>query len=175
MRRSTSAVLAGIVCIALVGSVPELSGEYRPFGRNQDCVCAELQGYLDYLGENPAIRVNQPLPAMYSQRSLQRRCKTTISVYELDKMLEAIRSYAYYCSEGKKRECDQSAQYIGKICPNISAAPLPPPPPKNRAECFYRCKATCKRAKDRHRDWGDLTTDPQCLKNCSQKCHEMFP
>lgn len=175
MRFFSAGMLVMAVCVTWVGAVDRVDGEYRPFGRNQDCVCAELQGYLEYLDQNPAVLINKPVPGIYSQKALQRRCKTIISVYELDKMLEAIRSYAYYCSEGQQRECEMSAQYIRQICPNIIAAPLPPPPPRTRAECFYRCKADCKRGADPRGDLGDLTIDPQCLTNCSNKCREMFP
>ena len=149
-------------------------GQAEPFGRNQDCVCAELQGYVDYLKQDPVHLVNSPVPRKYKRKRLRHRCRTTISEYAYRRITQSIRSYVYYCYEGERQACLSSERDIQRICPTIGLGPLPPAPPATRQECYYRCKSKCGRAREPFNDFGNLTTDPKCLQRCSDKCDHMF-
>ena len=146
----------------------------RPFGRNHDCVCAELQGYLDYLNRAPLKLVNSPVPQKYRQRLLARKCRTTISPSAYERMMVAIRAYVYYCSQASQNECLVSRRAMREVCPRMEIGFSVPPPPGTRADCYYACKANCPRARDPQGDWGDLAIDPRCLQDCNERCKRAF-
>ncbi len=170
-------LLSAVLVLGLAVGMPPAHG-YRPFGRNQDCVCAELEAYTDYLAHSPYQALSQPVPDRFSRLTLQSHCWTPVSARGLSSLIEAIRSFVYTCREGDRGNCNVISRQIGRICPNIAnyfdRVPLPPPP-RTRKECYDRCKDRCGRAGDRGGGLGNLTADPQCMQECSDKCSREFP
>ncbi len=162
------------LALLLTGPLENCIALDRPFGKKHNCVCAELQGYLDYLNRSPLYLVNSPVPEKYRPRLLARKCGTTISPAAYERMMVAIRAYVYYCSQASQKECLVSRRAMREICPRMEIGFSVPPPPGTRADCYYACKANCPRAKDPQGDWGDLAIDPRCLQDCSERCKKSF-
>lgn len=161
--------------LALGGPGALCQDRYAALGNNPDCVCDAIQGYVDYVARAPARRVNAPIPAKYTERVLQDRCGASISSRSFKKLMRAIASYVYYCSQGAQRDCKRSAAYIQQFCPNIGSSPLPPAQPMTRKECFYQCKSECGRGPDPYGTMGRFAVDPQCVQRCSDRCNSLFP
>ena len=172
-------MLALVCSSALIAPEPGNSqAPHRPFGKNHDCVCAELQGYVEWLKQDPFKRIRRLPPHRYSLPSLQWRCGTVVSRYALKSVLRDIRACVYYWAENREAECRAACEQARRICPRLvtpdRAGYAPAPPPQSRAECYYRCKETCGRAADPEGIMGNIAVDPVCMQKCSDKCKGMF-